>query len=1148
MKKRMFSMLLVVCMVFTLFPSAAFAAKGDVALGISSVTDSGTPAVCENHKEHDETCGYAKAVDGAPCSHLNEDGTYSCAPVLDSGVSGNEATPSDADKEYVCDHSDDCGYVESIDGADCTHQCELCNGKAMNKAPTVDTGVTLTASTDVGGTPTVTYNAADIANYKYLKAEPGISAKITDTLNITESTDTQDCTNTESHGHFHQNHTHADGSKCWSWNKDSRTLTLNNVDIEMENRRGNGINLPGDSKIEFTGVNTIKGGWKGISGSGSLEISGSGSLNVMGGKEPEGAEGIMADTLTLSGENANYTVTQGEAGTGYAINAAATLQCGTVTAKRSDGLLSLFLKEPILYGMIHKADTGTWDNKERDCIYTRFTDADAVAVAKEAMVNGTVEVANGADQAAKTAAVQAYVDSLIEAVPNAAGVTAAVSFISGDSYSVALSKNNVNESITITVTVNELPAETHTVTYSLTNLIAAGQPASVADGDTLHAVLTAAGGYTLPNSITVTMAGNQSPAYSYTKETGAVEISNVTGNVVITARGTPVQGSVDTSSIDTAIAAANAAKDNIGINDNPASSVANGTKFVTTGEMKALTDAIATAIAAKSTVASTAEAQAAAGVLDSAVAAFKAAIKTGTYTSSGSGGSGGGSSSGSSSGSNITVTPLPADKPNIPTQGSIKVDAKVDTNGNAAINITNQNVIDAYDKALADAKKNGNEANGITLVLNVSTGNKPVNSATVNLPKTAQDTIISKQIVSTVVIIDSPDIKIGMDLNTIKEINKQAAADVNITAVRKDNSKLTGDAKTAIGSRPVFDLSVNYGSGKTVSSFGAGSVSVALPYTLQAEEKAGNVYAVYVDTNGKVSYITGSSYDAKSKSVLFSTNHFSTYGVGYKADVPAFTDIEGHWAKADIEFVAARGLLSGTSATTFSPNTAMTRGMFATALGRLANADVSGYKKSSFPDVKADSYYMGYIEWANKNGIVNGGTDGKFNPDSPVTREQMAVIMSNYAKVIGFTTPRVHTENSFADYAKISSYAKAAVKQMQMAGVISGKNGNIFDPQGTATRAEVSAVLRRFVELVISSDTAQGWTMNDSGKWMYYENGKPVTGQKDIDGTTYTFDQYGVTADVPKTLNYSTHTLIKNESWGLIAQNSKKSLLGLYFP
>ncbi|MEG0369698.1 MAG: hypothetical protein RR593_06820, partial [Hungatella sp.] len=73
----------------------------------------------------------------------------------------------------------------------------------------------------------------------------------------------------------------------------------------------------------------------------------------------------------------------------------------------------------------------------------------------------------------------------------------------------------------------------------------------------------------------------------------------------------------------------------------------------------------------------------------------------------------------------------------------------------------------------------------------------------------------------------------------------------------------------------------------------------------------------------------------------------------------------------------------------------------------------------------------------------------------------------------------------------------------------SGKSGNVFDPQGRVTRAEGASVLRRFVELRISIDTAPGWMMNDSGKWMYYEHGKLVTDKKTIDGVSYTFDQYG---------------------------------------
>jgi hypothetical protein len=180
----------------------------------------------------------------------------------------------------------------------------------------------------------------------------------------------------------------------------------------------------------------------------------------------------------------------------------------------------------------------------------------------------------------------------------------------------------------------------------------------------------------------------------------------------------------------------------------------------------------------------------------------------------------------------------------------------------------------------------------------------------------------------------------------------------------------------------------------------------------------------------------------------------------------AFTDIKGHWAQDDIEFAVNRGLFNGTSETTFSPDAAMSRGMFVTVLGRLANADMSAYKESSFTDVKDDAYYMGYIEWARSNDIVNGTGYGEFAPDKPITREQMAVIIQKYAIAMGLTLPKVREEKAFADSDQISGYAGEAVKQMQMAGIFDGRSGNRFDPQGIATRAEVSAVLRRFVELV----------------------------------------------------------------------------------
>lgn len=456
-----------------------------------------------------------------------------------------------------------------------------------------------------------------------------------------------------------------------------------------------------------------------------------------------------------------------------------------------------------------------------------------------------------------------------------------------------------------------------------------------------------------------------------------------------------------------------------------------------------------------------------------------------------------------------------AGKPTKPVSGNTENKATVDDKGNAKVSLTDKNIIDAISDAKTEAAKKDVNAGDITAVIHVTSGGKNANTVTVNLPKTTQEQVIGNKIANVQLVIDRPDLTIGMNLAAVTELNRQAKVDVQLSATRMDNSKLSGDAKAAVGNRPVYDLKAAYGSSKSVTDFGKGSVSVEIPYTLQKGEIAGNVCAVYVDATGKVTYLTDSSYDAKRGTVVFSTSHFSTYGVAYKVSFN-FTDINSHWAKDDILFVSDRSLITSTSATTFSPDGSMTRGMFVTALGRLANADISIYKQSSFTDVKADAYYMGYIEWSVKNNILAGIGGGKFDPDGFVTREQAAVIMDRYTTAIGFKLPEVHAENTFADNDKIGAWAAPSVKRIQMAGIIRGKGNNLYDPQGTATRAEVSAALRRFVELKIFSDTAQGWTKNDSNQWMFFKDGKALTGWKDIgaNGNTkrYYFDAYGVMA------------------------------------
>ena len=458
-----------------------------------------------------------------------------------------------------------------------------------------------------------------------------------------------------------------------------------------------------------------------------------------------------------------------------------------------------------------------------------------------------------------------------------------------------------------------------------------------------------------------------------------------------------------------------------------------------------------------------------------------------------SGGSGGTSSGGSSSndGEDSTIIDRPdKDDPSCPTTGQT-APVKPGTNGNA--NIDGNAVQDAINKAAADAEKNGNTANGIAVVVPVNVGDTRKDVQIILKADTLDKLVFSKVKHFTIDTDSMTDF--GFTRDTLKELNRQTNGDIVLKV--KKTTATSVEAKAAIGTRPVYDISLwemkNGKETKQISLNGKG-ISIAIPYAPEKNEQTGNLYAVYVDENGKVQWITKSSYDADQKAVIFEAEHFSIYGIGYKNPVPAFTDIQNHWAADNILFVASRGLLSGTSDTTFSPNTGMTRGMFVTALGRLAGINPDSYKTGKFTDVKADAYYAPYVNWAAQNGIVEGVTATTFAPDTNINREQMAVIMENYAAKLGYTVPKTLEAVTFVDNASISSWAKEAVKSMQQAGILAGKTNNRFDPAGTATRAEVATVLRRFVEIVIDPQTANGWQQNDSGQWSYYRNGEPVKG------------------------------------------------------
>ena len=181
-----------------------------------------------------------------------------------------------------------------------------------------------------------------------------------------------------------------------------------------------------------------------------------------------------------------------------------------------------------------------------------------------------------------------------------------------------------------------------------------------------------------------------------------------------------------------------------------------------------------------------------------------------------------------------------------------------------------------------------------------------------------------------------------------------------------------------------------------------------------------------------------------------------------------FTDVrESDWFYDDVVFAYENGLFSGTSDTTFSPNTSMTRAMLVTVLYRLEGQPaVNG--RSGFSDVQYNGYYEDAVTWAADNGIVNGTSTTTFSPNANVTREQMAAILYRYAQHKKYNTAASSGLNGFTDHASVSGYAAASLEWAVAEKLVNGSAGKLM-PTGNATRAQVAAILHRFVENVATT-------------------------------------------------------------------------------
>ena len=256
-------------------------------------------------------------------------------------------------------------------------------------------------------------------------------------------------------------------------------------------------------------------------------------------------------------------------------------------------------------------------------------------------------------------------------------------------------------------------------------------------------------------------------------------------------------------------------------------------------------------------------------------------------------------------------------------------------------------------------------------------------------------------------------------------------------------------------------------------------VQVKIPLLINDAQKVGKVYRV---ENGQFSdmksYIEDDYY-------CFNTTHFSEYVVSLipitskeescendpnRCPSIIFTDAPsyGNWAHAGIDYCVSHGLMNGVGKGQFDPNGTLTRAMLVTVLYRVqGEPDVSGLE-NPFEDVPDGMWYTEPIIWAASKQVVNGTSASIFEPDAPITREQIAAILYRYAKEVeGADVSASAALDGFADAASVSAYARTPLGWASALGYIKGSNENgtlLLNPQGNATRAEVATILMRYLE------------------------------------------------------------------------------------
>lgn len=368
--------------------------------------------------------------------------------------------------------------------------------------------------------------------------------------------------------------------------------------------------------------------------------------------------------------------------------------------------------------------------------------------------------------------------------------------------------------------------------------------------------------------------------------------------------------------------------------------------------------------------------------------------------------------------------------------------------GEAAMSITENAVAQAF--AASSADSNGNRK--VKLNIPAVTG---ATSYAIQLQANSLLSGKSTDIIQIVTVIGTIEVQSDM----LKNSEVDGKQNIEIVIKSAESSELDGGVKDKIGSRPVIEIYLRLNSKEIPWSNSKAPVNISIPYKSAGNEDIEKLTVWYIDGNGSLLPISNGRYNSTTGMVTFRTTHFSKYAIAYN-DIK-FKDLESFgWAKRQIEVLAAKGIVSGTSSTqyTYSPAAKITRADFITLL--VKTLGLTAEVNSNFNDVEKGKYYYEAIGIAKELGIASGQGNDIFNPKEHITRQDMMTLTAKALKIANKLMVEDNSINldKFDDISKVSPYALEGIAKLVKDGLIVGSDNKLMPTENT-TRAEVAVLM-----------------------------------------------------------------------------------------